>query len=261
MFAKEKNLYQLNLTADYHTHTTYSHGKGSVADNAKVASQKNLEILAITDHAINHPLIGVSRRKYPVIRKDIEQVQKQYDNMQILMGIEANIIGMSGKIDVSEKDISSLDIVLAGFHLTAYQERFSDYFNLVWNGVSKMLCSSSSGQIRRNTIAFINAIKRNKIDILTHIGFRLDVNYKEISKACADYGTYVELSSRHKSPNDQTIEMVLDGGANFVINSDAHKSEHVGNCEFAVNLATKYEISLDRIANCNGKKLTLRSKS
>ncbi|MEG1608666.1 MAG: hypothetical protein RR348_02240, partial [Clostridia bacterium] len=156
---------------------------------------------------------------------------------------------------------SSLDILLAGFHLTAYQEKLSDYFNLVWNGVSKYVARPSDGQIRRNTIAYINAIRRNKIDILTHIGFRLDINYKEVSKCCADYGTYVELSSRHKTPNDLSIQQVLEGGANFVVDSDAHKVENVGQCGFALGLIEKYNISEKRIANCNGKKLTLRSKA
>lgn len=251
---------EIKLTADYHTHTTYSHGRGSVLDNATVAQKKGLNTLAITDHAINHPIIGVSRKKYPIMRKDIENVQKNFDDMQILLGIESNLIGMSGQLDVTESDISQLDILLAGFHLTAHQEKMSDYFNLVINGVSKYLIATTESQIRRNTIAYINAIKRNKIDILTHLGFRLDVNYKEISKCCADYGTYLELSSRHKTPNDATIQQVLEGGAMLVVNSDAHKPDNVGECAFALSIVQKYNIPESRIANCNGKKLTLRSK-
>lgn len=252
---------EIKITADYHTHTLYSHGKGTVRDNANVAQAKGLGIVAITDHAINHPIIGVSRRKYPKMRADINEVQKDFDNLKIMMGIEANLIGMSGALDVTEKDISELDILLAGFHLTAYQEKLSDYGNLVWNGITRYVANSSEGQVRRNTIAYINAIRKNKIDILTHIGFRLDVNFREISKCCADYGTYVELSSRHRSPSEQTIEAVVDGGANFVINSDAHKSENVGCYEFALDIAKKFNIPEKRIANCNHKTLTLRSKS
>ncbi len=81
------------ITADYHSHTTYSHGKGSIADNALAASQKGLEILAITDHAVRHPFIGVSPKKYDAIRKDLQQVQSNYPNLELLMGIEANVLG------------------------------------------------------------------------------------------------------------------------------------------------------------------------
>ena len=38
------------MVYDHHTHTTYSHGKGSIADNVRVAAAKGLKSIAITDH-------------------------------------------------------------------------------------------------------------------------------------------------------------------------------------------------------------------
>ena len=40
------------LVYDLHTHTTYSHGKGSVEDNVREAFNKGLEYIAISDHEI-----------------------------------------------------------------------------------------------------------------------------------------------------------------------------------------------------------------
>ena len=251
----------LNITADYHSHTTYSHGKGSIADNALVASQKGLEILAITDHAVRHPFIGVSRKKYDIIRKDLQTVQSQYPHLTLLMGIEANILGMDGDIDVTDDDAKLLDIVIAGYHLTSFPYKFADYFNITWNALTKYTMKSTKGQIARNTAMYVNAIKKHKIDILTHPGFRLDIDYKEVGKVCADYGTYVELSSRHRTPNDDNIDGLLATDCQFVLDSDAHKSEDVGNCEFAKSLAKKHNIPKERIANIDGKRLILRSKS
>ena len=45
---------------DYHTHTTYSHGKGSVADNARAAAAVGLKEIAITDHGLRHIIFGIS---------------------------------------------------------------------------------------------------------------------------------------------------------------------------------------------------------
>ena len=251
----------LKITADYHSHTTYSHGKGSIADNAVVASQKGLEILAITDHAVRHPFIGVSRKKYDIIRKDLQEVQSRYPDLTLLMGIEANILGMDGDIDVTEDDAKQLDIVIAGYHLTSFPYKFADYFRITWNALTKYAMKSTKGQIARNTAMYVNAIKKHKIDILTHPGFRLDIDYKEVGKVCADYGTYVEISSRHRTPNDGNIEQMLATDCQFVLDSDAHKSEDVGSCDFAKSLVEKYGISKDRIANIDGKQLILRSKS
>ena len=251
----------LNITADYHSHTTYSHGKGSIADNALVASKKGLEILAITDHAVRHPFIGVSRKKYDIIRKDLQEVQSHYPDMTLLMGIEANILGMDGDIDVTDDDAKLLDIVIAGYHLTSFPYKFADYFNITWNALTKYTLKSTKGQIARNTAMYVNAIKKHKIDILTHPGFRLDIDYKEVGKVCADYGTYVELSSRHRTPNDDSIEGLLATDCQFVLDSDAHKSEDVGSVEFAKSLAERHGIPKERIANIDGKRLILRSKS
>ncbi len=250
----------IRLTADYHSHTRYSHGSGTIMDNAKAASQKGLEILAITDHAVRHPIVGVSPKKYDKMRKDLEEVQKNFHSLTLLLGIEANILGMAGDIDVKDDDMKKLDIVLAGYHLTSFPYKLSDYFKITWNTLTKYTMKSTKGQIARNTTMFVNAIKRHKIDILTHPGFRLDIDYKEVGKVCADYGTYVELSSRHKTPDDKSIEQLLSTDCNFVINSDAHKPENIASCDFALELVKKFDIPEERIANICGKKLDLRSK-
>ena len=38
------------LLYDLHTHTTYSHGKGSIEDNVREAFNQGLEFVAISDH-------------------------------------------------------------------------------------------------------------------------------------------------------------------------------------------------------------------
>ena len=44
MQEKEQNN---RLKFDWHTHTVYSHGKGTIEDNVKVAIEKNLTSIAI----------------------------------------------------------------------------------------------------------------------------------------------------------------------------------------------------------------------
>ena len=47
------------MVYDHHTHTTYSHGKGSILDNARVAHEKGLKSIAITDHGPGNFLYGM----------------------------------------------------------------------------------------------------------------------------------------------------------------------------------------------------------
>ena len=51
----------MKLTADYHTHTPYSHGKGTVDENAARAKALGLKQLGITDHGFAQLAFGLRR--------------------------------------------------------------------------------------------------------------------------------------------------------------------------------------------------------
>ena len=53
---------------DYHTHTTFSHGTGSVEDNVASARALGLKEIAITDHGFGHMAYAVKRSAFPVMR-------------------------------------------------------------------------------------------------------------------------------------------------------------------------------------------------
>ncbi|MBF1138496.1 MAG: PHP domain-containing protein [[Eubacterium] sulci] len=61
----ENKVSQYRMTFDYHTHTTFSHGTGSIEDNVKVAISKGLKALAISDHGPGHLTYGVKRSAIP----------------------------------------------------------------------------------------------------------------------------------------------------------------------------------------------------
>ena len=52
------------LSADYHTHTPYSHGENTVLENARAAKKLRLKQIAITDHGF-----GLKRKKLPDLRR------------------------------------------------------------------------------------------------------------------------------------------------------------------------------------------------
>ena len=106
------------LLADYHTHTKFSrhnHGKGSVEDNVRVAYEKGLAQIAITDHGFNQKLYGVRRKDIPLVKEKIEDAKEMYP-IDVLLGVEANLISSNGDLDIVAEDMKDLDIVLCGFH-------------------------------------------------------------------------------------------------------------------------------------------------
>ena len=65
------------LTSDYHTHTKYSHGKGTVLENAIRAKEIGLKEIAISDHGFSHPAFGLRQRKMPKLISDCNEAEKK----------------------------------------------------------------------------------------------------------------------------------------------------------------------------------------
>ena len=117
------------LYGDYHTHTPYSHGKGTILDNAMVAKNKGLKEIAITDHGFSHKLYGVKRDQIQNIIMDIDKA-KSATGVNILFGIEENLISLDGNIGITKNDLDFLNIVNVGYHKMAKAETKKDFFGL-----------------------------------------------------------------------------------------------------------------------------------
>lgn len=245
---------------DYHTHTTYSHGSGSVADNAQAAKEKGLNGIAITDHGFNHPAFGMRRKKLPDMRRDCEEARAKY-GINVLLGVEANIIGVDGRTDVTQKDYERLDVYLAGVHRFVILDSFKDYFGYFAANLfaSSLNLKPSEALVKRTTKAYINAIKNNPIDILTHLNFCCFSNALEVAKCLEDYGTYLEINTKKVHLSDEEWQTIIDKtNVRFVIDSDAHSPSRVGDTELFEQLKKRIYFPEDRIDNINGREPKLR---
>lgn len=250
------------LSSDYHTHTVYSHGKGQIIDNALVAKEKGLKEIGISDHGFSHPAFGLTKKKLPKMRTECDLATKE-TGVKVLLGIESNIIGTDGTVDLKPKFYDDFDIFLTGIHKfvmykfgTAFSLFVPNFFNSTFhkNNVSESLRKT-------NTKTFINVIKNNPVDLITHINFCCYANAVEVAKAAADYGTYIELNSKKTHLTDEELYQVVKTGVNFIISSDAHTPNRVGEISLVEKLLTRVNVPENQIANVNGKLPKMRFKS
>ena len=251
----------MKLDWDYHTHTTYSHGTGSVLDNAVAASKAGLKGIAISDHGFSHPAFGMRRKKLPQMKEDCVNAEKQ-TGVKVFLGVESNLLGISGKTDVKACDYEYLDMFLAGVHRFILYENLGEWFQLLGsNFFTKTFKKNPSDRlVKRNTEVYINAIKNNPIDILTHLNYLVFADAVEVAKACADYGTYLEINTKKVHLSDEEWQKILDTKVEFVIDSDAHSPDRVGDTRLAEELLSRVDIPLDRIKNVNGQVPDFRFK-
>lgn len=240
----------MKIYADYHTHTVYSHGKGTIRDNVEVAIKKGLKEIGITDHGPSHMGFGVSKENLKKMRKEIDQLNKEYPNINILLGVEANVIGYDGTIDVDEEIIKFLDILLVGFHFGARPKSISDAYKFyILNNISKISKIAAEKARNLNTQALINAMDRYDIDLITHPGAKVDVNVKKLAKAAAKKGTALEINASHGQLTVEYIKIAMEEDVDFIISSDAHKPEDVGNVSAGIERAEKAGLPSNRIKN------------
>lgn len=241
------------LTADFHTHTKFSHGKGTILENALSAKAKGVSTIAITDHGYGHTVYGIKHSRVPYMKNLCVEVEKQ-TGVRVLFGVEANILGISGKTDMRQDDIEYMDLYLAGVHKMITYETLSEWVKLFGaNAIARRKNNPSPQLIKRNTEIYINTIKNNPIDILVHPNYCIFADAVEVAKCCRDYGTYFEIDARKTHLTDEEWSLVAKTGVKFVVDSDAHHPGNIGNITGVEQLIKRTGISESQIVNINGK--------
>lgn len=252
----------MKLTADFHTHTRYSHGKGSVLENATAAKNAGLSVIGITDHGFAHPAFGLSSRKIEPLKRDCLLATEQ-TGVKVLVGIESNVTSLQGDVDLKPARYDHFDIFLAGVHKMIMFKPGS------WTlfGIPNVLLSTfkvenaPKGLVKRSTKALVEVIKKNPVDIITHVNFCSYVDVVEVAKAAADYGTYLELNAKKVHITDEQLYEICKTGVRFVIDSDAHSPERVGEISLVENMLKRVDVPLDRIDNIDGRLPNFRFKA
>ena len=244
----------MNLTGDYHTHTIYSHGQGTVLENAERAKEIGLQEIAITDHGFEQMAFGLKHKKMPRLVSDCRKAA-EITGINVYVGIESNLCDEDGRTDLKEEDYKDFDIYLMGIHRFVKFSHIKDFWNmLVRNSVYTTLrLQAPKSLIQYNTKAYINSIKKYPIDAITHLNFLSFCDVAEVAKAARDYGTYIELNSKKVHLTDDELDRVNQTGVRFIVNSDAHSLDRIGDTFLVDKLLQRVNISTERIDNIDGR--------
>jgi putative hydrolase len=133
------------------------------------AAQKGLEAIAFTDHG---PAMPGGPHRYHF--SNLLVLPEKEKNVEVLRGVEANIIDREGTIDLPEEYLRLLDIVWAGLHIPCLQP------------ASRSL----------NTETLINALESPFVDGVVHPGnpdFPIDA--EAVVRAVVEKGKLLEINN------------------------------------------------------------------
>lgn len=232
------------LAYDLHTHTTFSHGKGSIEDNVRAALDLGLSHIAITDHGPGHLFYGIKRSDVPEMRKEIDRLNVKYPKIMIQFSVEANIVKNKNHLDIKPEEFELYDFVIAGYHYGlpgGYCVR-----NWMWNKGLKM---GEKRLMNQNTDMVIKALYENDLAILTHPGDKGPFEMGPIAEACADTDTLMEISTWHDHLTVDEIKIAAKTDVEFIISSDAHHPDRIGDFDGGLKRAQEAGLDLSRIVN------------
>ena len=90
-------------------------------------------------------------------------------------------------------------------------------------------------------------MKKNNIFAITHPGDKGKVDIEKIAKVARETNTLLEINSSHGYLSSNDLRLISDNM--FIVGSDAHQPERVGDFELAINNISQANINLDQIQN------------
>lgn len=222
---------ELLLEADLHVHTVASgHAYSTVQEIAAEAALKGLKAFAVTDHGPTMPG-GPHRYHFGNLRI----LPRTISGVEIIRGVELNILNVSGEVDLPPEYLFPLDICWAGLH---------------------SLCFDGSGTVDY-TEAVLKALENPYIDGIVHPGnpdFPLDA--EAVVKQAKKCGKLLEINNssfhvRHDSlePCRRFAALATMHGVMVAVNSDSHYAADVGRCEKAAEVLAEAGISSGMVIN------------
>ena len=119
------------------------------------------------------------------------------------------------------------------------------------NNLCESFHHTSKRQIERNTNAYINAMRKYDIDILTHLNHVCKVNVEKVARVAKETNTLIELNGKRLGMSDEEILTCYRMGCKFVIDSDAHSPERVGDCHLGLEAILRLRIPTSAVVNYN----------
>ncbi|MBE0449301.1 MAG: PHP domain-containing protein [Clostridia bacterium] len=238
----------MRIRGDYHMHSRYS---GDSNNDLEAIVQRAIEIgleeIAITDHGPSHNGYGIKRIEYGVLRREIDHLNEKYPQIKVLLGLEANILGVDGRIDLDEEMRGMNDWVNAGYHFGSNLKM--DYKIHLDNIFSKFSKKIHNRALKTNTEAMISAMRNNKINMITHPGAKGPIDIAAVAKAAAETGTMLEINNSHGHLTTDEIVIAMQFPVKFVLNSDAHKIEDIGKVEDSISRVIEAGLDPKRVYN------------
>jgi DNA polymerase (family X) len=223
-----------DIRGDLHMHTTASDGQDSIDEMVAAARERGLQYIAITDHSKRVSMArGLDGDRLRRQWLEIDQVNRQVEDIEVLKGIECDILEKGG-MDLPDDVLAEGDWVIASLHYGQSQPR------------------------QQITERLLEAIENPHVDMIAHPTGRLinrreayDVDMDAVLAAAARHGKLLELNANpaRLDLHDLHCAAAKAMGIPIVINTDAHSTAGMDVMRYGVLQARRGGLTAADVAN------------
>lgn len=181
---------------DWHVHTNYTDGSGSVSEMCEYAEKNKLQLIAFAEHVWKKPLYDFSD-----LVRDVEEARRKFPGLKILVGCETRILP-DGDLDVSGDVLEQCDLVVASFH------NFVPVKEDQINALKKVL-ENPEVDVWGHPATMLSNLSLSEDEML------------EIINLCIKNNVLIEKNLHYGTP-PEFLKLVERLGAKTVTSSDAH---------------------------------------
>ncbi len=229
----------MKLVLDTHVHTLASgHAYSTLAEYIEMAKSQGLDLIGITDHG---PEMPGGPHIYHIGNQIV--MPEVMEGIRVLKGVEANIMDCEGAIDVPERYLQYLDIVLASLHHQCF----------------------SAGTAKENTEALINTMKNPYVDVIAHSGnptFPIDI--PRFVAAAKEHHVLIEINNSsftsisRSGSTENCVAIAAEAnriGAHVIAGSDSHIKYTLGKFDKVMDVFERVGMKEALIMNTSKDKL------
>lgn len=224
-----------DIRGDLHVHSTWSgDGRSSLDEMIAAAADRGLEYVAMTEHAENLAINGLSRDEVREERDEIARLRTEYPGLTILHGSELNI-GPEGGLDYDDDFLLEFDWCVASVH---------SHFDL---------------DAATQTDRVITAMQHPAVGAIGHLTGRkigrrpgIDLDFAAVVEAAVATGTALEINchlDRLDVPADLLRSVRHRDDLRFVISTDSHHVREFANVRWGVANARRGWVDMARVVN------------
>jgi DNA polymerase (family 10) len=223
-----------DLRGDLHCHTNWSDGMDTIEEMGIAAKQLGHSYLAITDHSKRVTMAGGLNEDNLLEQwAEIDQVNESLEGIQILKGIEVDILE-GGGLDLRDDVLALGDWIVASVHYGQNQSQ-----ERITQRVIETLENPHVSALAHPTGRLLNRRKPYQIDM------------EAVFQAAADNGKMLELNAHPKrlDLDDVGCASAKRYGVPVVIATDAHIIDGLTALRFGVLQARRGGLTKDDVAN------------